>query len=297
MTTLSIQSHRARSTLALALLTTIVLWASAFVAIRIALPAYGPQHLALMRFLVASLALGAYAAATRMGLPRRADLPRIIVCGLAGITVYNLLLNTGQQTVGAGAASLLVQTSPIWTALLATLTLGERLRPWGWLGILVSFGGAALIALGEGGGLQLSAGAALVLGAAVLLSLFSVLQKPLLARYSPAAVTTYAIWAGTIGLLPFAGSLAQTVAAAPLGSTLAVVFLGLGPAALAYVAWATVLSRLPAGRAASFLYLVPATALLLAWLLLGEAPHALSLAGGALALGGVVLVATSRGTI
>jgi drug/metabolite transporter (DMT)-like permease len=276
---------------ALALGTTIILWACAFVGIRAALPAYGPLHLAVLRFLVAALVLAITAPLLHIRLPERRDLPRIVLCGLLGITGYNLALNTGELEVSAGAASLLVNTGPIWTALLALLLLNERLRPAGWIGIGLGFVGAATIALGSGSELGLSRGALLVLLAAALLSLYSVAQKPLLARYRPVEATTYAIFAGALGLLPFGWGLQATLLAAPLPATLAVIFLGIGPAALAYVAWAMVLARLPAGRAAGFLYLVPPTALLVAWLWLGELPAPSALGGGAIALAGVALIA------
>lgn len=279
---------------AAAVATTVVLWASAFVAIRAALPGYSPAHLALLRFLVASAVLAMHALITHLRMPAVRDLPRIVVVGLVGVTGYNLALNSGEQSVTAGVASLLVNTGPIWTALIAMVLLGERLRAWGWVGIAVSFAGAVTIVVGERGGLDgqapLGMGALLILVAAVLLSLYSVLQKPLLAHYRPVEVVTYAIWAGTLALLPFGIGLPQAVASAPIAATAAVVFLGIGPAALAYVAWAVALTRLPAGRAASFLYLVPAVAIGVAWLWLGEVPDRVALAGGALAIGGVMIV-------
>jgi drug/metabolite transporter (DMT)-like permease len=278
----------------LALGATIVLWASAFVGIRAALPAYGPPHLAVLRFLIAALVLGAGAYILGVRLPERRDLPRIVLSGLLGVTGYNLALNTGELEVSAGVASLLVSTGPIWTVLLAQLLLGERLPVAGWMGIGLGFAGAATIALGTGAMLGVSRGALLVLLAAVQLSLYSVVQKPLLARYRPVEATTYAILAGALGLLPFAWGLPATMLAAPLPATAAVIFLGIGPAALAYVAWAAVLARLPAGRAASFLYLVPPTALLVAWLWLRELPGPAALGGGVIALGGVALVARAR---
>jgi drug/metabolite transporter (DMT)-like permease len=75
---------------------------------------------------------------------------------------------------------------------------------------------------------------------------------------------------------------------------LATVYLGIVPTVLAYVLWAIALRRLSASTAASFLYLLPVMAIIIAWVWLGEAPSTLALAGGFLALAGVV-IANSRG--
>ena len=270
--------------------TTLVLWASAFAGIRAGLEGYEPGHLAVLRLVVASLVLLTYALVTRMRLPAVRDLPMLCLVGLLGFTVYNVALNAGEVTVSAGAASLLVNTVPIFTAVWATGFLGERLAPLGWLGIGVSFGGAALIAFGEAGGLRLDSGAALVLVAAVAMSLQFTLQKPLLARYGPIELTSYAVWAGTLLTLFFSPGLVGSIVEAPVGATLAVFYLGVFPSAVAYVSWAYALSKIPASKTASFLYLVPVLALFIGWAWLGEVPTAVTLVGGAIALSGVFLV-------
>lgn len=271
---------------------TLIFWASAFAGIRAGLTAYAPGHLALLRFLVASAVLALYALLTRMPLPRGRDLPAILLLGFVGITVYHLALSYGEVTVTAGAASLLIASGPVFTALLATSFLGERLRPWGWLGIGVSFGGVALIALGEGEGVRFDPGAFLILLAALGTSLYFVFQKPYLRRYSALQFAAYTIWAGTLFMLIYLPGLAGVVRSAPLEATLAIVYLGIFPAALAYVTWTYALSRAPASIAASFLYLSPVLATLIAWAWLREMPTALSLAGGGLSLCGVILVNT-----
>jgi len=233
-----------------------------------------------------------YAVVIRMPLPKVRDLPAILLLGFLGITVYHVALSHGEVTVTAGAASLLIGSGPVFTALLATLFLGERLKVWGWLGIAISFSGVALIALGEGEGVSFDPGAFLILLAALGISLYFVFQKPYLKKYSAVQFAAYTIWAGTLFMLIYLPGLAPAVRSAPLGATLAVVYLGVFPAALAYVSWSYALSRSPASIAASFLYLSPVLATLIAWVWLREVPVVLSLAGGGLSLCGVVLVNT-----
>ncbi|MGQ9683087.1 MAG: DMT family transporter [Anaerolineae bacterium] len=279
-----------RGVTSLAAAITVITWGSAFAGIRAGLEAYSPAHLALLRFSVASLALAAYAAAIRMPLPKPRDLPLIALLGLVGLTFYNLALNYGELTVTAATASLLIATTPVWMALLATLLYRERLAWMGWFGIGLAFVGVAIIALGEGQGIRLEGRALAILAAALASCAYSLGQKRLLVRYKALQCTAWAIWAGTLFLLPFAAGLPSAVARAPLAATMAVVYLGVVPAALGYATWAYVLARLPAGVAGSLLYLVPASATAIAWLWLGEAPAAPTLLGGALVMVGVMVV-------
>jgi drug/metabolite transporter (DMT)-like permease len=283
-----------------ALAGTLLLWASAFPGIREGMQVtaastvgpggYGPGEVALLRFATASAVLAVFAALTRMRLPRREDLLGIAVAGVVGITGYHVPLNFGELTVSSGAAALLIAAGPVFVALMSMAVLRERLSLVGWLGIVVAFAGTAVISLGGEGGMRLSSGALLVLCAAFTTAVYFVLSKRLLERYSPLEFTCYAIWAGTIPMLVFAPTFVAQAQHAVPSATLSVVYLGVFPAAIAYVMSNYALARMPASIMTTFLYLSPVLAGLIAWLWRGEVPTALTLVGGVVVIAGVVIV-------
>ena len=279
---------------------TVVLWASAFVAIRHTGTEFSAGALSLARLLIGSAILGAVLflrprpeAAVRRW-PARRDWPQLLACGLLWFGVYNLALNAAERRLDAGTAAMLVHIAPLLVALLAGLTLGEGFPRMIVIGSLVAFGGVVLIGTATSTGRAEIWGVVLCVTAAVSYAVGVVTQKPLLSRLPAAEVTWLACTIGAVVCLPFAPTLVDELRSASGATIWWVVYLGAFPTALGFTTWAFALRRTSAGRMGATTYLVPVVAIVLGWLFLGETPALLALAGGAVCLAGVAISRRSR---
>lgn len=276
-----------------AALTTVVLWASAFVGIRSAGKSLSPGPLTLGRLLVGATALALVAVARRERLPSRVELRAVwaglLVCGLLWFGAYNVALNSAERRVDAGTAAMLVNVGPIVIAVLAGLFLGEGFPRALFAGLGIAFAGVIVIGLAASSSEATTAGVVLCVTAAVAYAAAVVAQKPVLRRLSPLQTILLCCLIGAVVCVPFAPQLADELGEADPGAIAWMLYLGVFPTALAFTTWAYALARTGAGRMGAITYLVPPISVLLGWLLLEESPPALALAGGAVCLVGVIV--------
>jgi drug/metabolite transporter (DMT)-like permease len=271
---------------------TLVLWASAFVAIRHLGKDFEPGSLSLGRLLVGAATLGAVVLTqSRMPRPTGREWLSIVAIGVLWFAIYNVALNEGEQHVDAGTASMLLQVSPILIAVLATLFLGERFTTYLTIGLALAFSGVVLIGTADSGsgGSRDILGVVLCLVAAAAYSISVILQKPLVARLPALHIVWLACTVGAIACLPFAGQLVDDTRAAPTSSILWVVYLGVFPTAIAFTTYAYALRHMSASSLGVTTYLVPPITIVMGLVFLGEAPPTIAYAGGALALLGVAV--------
>ncbi|PFN46553.1 EamA family transporter [Bacillus thuringiensis] len=268
---------------------TILIWGTAFPAIRIGLESYTPEHLTLLRLLIASFILLLFSFIYKLRLPDLKDIPAIFIFGALGFTIYHIALNYGEKTVNAGSASLIISVTPIFTAILASVFLNEKMKLNGWIGGVMSFAGIALISFSQGDAIQLNSGGLFILLAAISESLFFVFQTSYLKKYGFLPFTIYTILSSTVCMLIFLPGVYQNILAAPLEVNLSVIYLGVFPTVLPYIALAYIISHAGASEATSSLYLTPITACFIAWIWLGEVPTLVSIIGGGITILGIVI--------
>ena len=192
-----------------ALATTVVLWASAFVGIRHLGDTVPPGSLSLGRLVVMVAALGVYLALKGgFRLPTRREWPLIALGGASWLGIYNLALNESERRIDAATAALIVQVGPIVVALLAGLVLKEVINKWVLIGTGVGFAGVVVIgrasANGDTGdwiGVALSVVAALTFAVGVLT------QKKLLPTMNALLLTFWYAAVGLVVCLPWSGEL------------------------------------------------------------------------------------------
>lgn len=271
------------------LVLTVILWASAFVGIRHAVKEYHPFELALLRYMVASFTLLIFAVIKKIQLPDPKDSMRLFFTGIIGISVYNITLNYGELTTTAGEACFIVNMAPLFTVLMGVLFLKEKIGFNFTVGLIISFAGVSLIAFSFTGHLTFKTGSLFIIAAAVAHALYFILQKPLLRKYTPMEVTCYCMWSGTIAMVPFGYGFFEKMTVVDPQYTVVVMYLGIFPAAIAYLCWAAVLSNMDASKAASYLYAVPAVVIIMGLVFLNELPPPISILGGVIAIIGVIL--------
>jgi drug/metabolite transporter (DMT)-like permease len=270
---------------------TVLLWASAFVAIRKAGEQLSPGALSLGRLAIGSAVLGILVLVRReRARPTGRDWARILILGAAWFGIYNLALNEAERHVDAGVAAMVVNVGPILIALLAGWLLKEGFARGLLGGSVLAFAGVVVIALSASTGTHADLlGIGLCVAAAVAYSIGVVSQKPLLSHLPGLTVTWLGCTVGMVVCLPFAPSLVHDIGQAGTGTLLLVAYLGIFPTAVGFTTWAYALRRTTAGKMGATTYLVPAVAIILGWVILGEQPAALAVAGGVLCLAGVYL--------
>jgi len=303
-----------------ALVTAVVMFASSFVAIRAIISAgvFSPGQLVVSRMFVASICVALLAVVTtaRNGAARSAtadhrasaadtaappavgfrapksaaDWVAFLALGALGQGLYQLLLNTGERTVDASTAALLISCAPILASVMAVVFLGERMGAAGWVGTAIAFLGAIIIAVAAGVRLELGSDVLLVITATTLWAGYQVLQKVVAPRHTPLELAGWPVWIAFAALLPFfAAGLPDAIRSAPAPALWAVVWLGAFATVAGFLAWSYAIKRLPVVVSSNALFGVPVAAFLIALVFLGEVPAPLTFVGGAVVVGGVVL--------
>jgi drug/metabolite transporter (DMT)-like permease len=280
----------------LALVVMVLVWGINFPIAKAALRELSPLAFNALRYPFAALVV-LLALRWRGGVrwPDAGDRRRVIALGLFGNLVYQQFFIFGLDHTRAGAASILLASTPILTALLSAAAGHERPRAGTWIGVIATFAGIALVVAAgvtaENGREHGLLGNALMLGASLSWAGYTVGSRSIIQRYGSILFTAWTLWVGTVALV-LAGLpdlLHTDLAALSASAWFGVVYAGAFSIGVAYLIWYYGVRQIGNTRTAVFSNLTPVVALAAAWLHLGEVPPLAQIAGAAVIIGGVTL--------
>ena len=272
-------------------------WGNSFIAVKVIVRYVSPLELVTVRFVPVALIFAVLLLPTRgrqVWAMVRTDGWRLAFLGLTGAVLYNAFLGWGETRVAAGTASLIIALNPTFIYTLSILVLGERFLWRRALGLAVAFAGLfVIVRWGSGRPIALDdVGYALIVMLAPLnWAVYTISGKTVIARHPPLLVVGVAmIFAGLFSLVFVRPSLIAQLPTLPASFWWAVLFLAVPCTVFAFVVWFGALERMPAGRAAGFVYLVPMFAVTFSRWLLDEPITPALLLGAAILIAGVYLV-------
>jgi drug/metabolite transporter (DMT)-like permease len=270
---------------------TLLLWASAFPVIKIALQGYTPTDIALLRFSVASLIFSVVAIYKKIALPKLKDFPLLILMAIFGGFAYHLLLNHGELLTDSGTAGFIINTAPIFTIFTSYWLFNESITPRKLIGAGISLFGIYLIARFNHTHWVLNLGMIYLCFASLSWSLFFVVQKILLRNYSPIDITCFSTWIATLLFLLISNPIAliHDISHGTLRDLCSVIYLGVFSTSVAYWLWSYTLSKIDASVASIYTYLMPFITALLSYFMLGERYSDWFLVGAFLMIMGIVI--------
>ncbi len=272
-------------------------WGSAFVSIKLGLRDFSAQSLITLRFALAAIGFLALYAAQAIAFRRieSRDLPRFAFLVLTGVLTYHLSLVWAETVLPASVASLIGQTTAIFTLAFSVVVGAASLRPRMVIGVGLASAGTFLIISGgqfvTGGPVPLVP-VLVCFGAPLSLAAYTLLGKPMVSRYGAANLSAQVCIAGgaiLAGSTLFRPSMIGEMAAASRTSWTAVTCLALFSTVAAYTLWYNALSRRTASQLAMYTYLVPIFGVLLSAVALREHIGMSIILGGAAVIGGISL--------
>ena len=270
---------------------TILLWASAFVAIPVALESVPPISVIMTRLIISSIIFYPILIIDRKKIRSRwrKDWKQIIAMAVCGVTIYLLALTFGQRTVGAGQTSLIVNLTPLVTGAMAAVFLKEVFHKRMIYGALICLLGVAFLVLDEGNTITFDPNTLLILLATVAASYYYILIRKLSKHYSAMTLAALTVTIGSAAMIPFGWNFIEGLEGMTTRSGLGILFLGVGSGFIPYIGWAFILARLPAAKATLYLYFIPVLSTLLGWWVLDEVITPDFIFSGALIILGVMI--------
>ena len=271
---------------------TIFLWASAYPLTKIAQTHFTPIPISFIRSFIAGFFMLAIGRMHGMQLPKKKHITLFLASGALGYVIYTVAMNIGLMTLPSATCSLLVATSPIMTAIIASKVYNEKINLVSWIAIFIAFAGVAILLLWDSGG-QFTIDAAMLwmLLSAASWAGYNIMTRKLVALgYTSAQITCFSMIAAAFWLCFWSADGFRETYTAEWIHILALLYLAIISNALGCILWGKAMAYAEkTSEVANFMFLSPLLSALMSFILLREVPGMGTFIGGAVIIGGLLL--------
>jgi drug/metabolite transporter (DMT)-like permease len=275
------------------------IWGVNYSVVKTGLQAMTPLSFTAVRMVSAAAVLFLIARVVKNTWPSRRDTMHLLVLGLIGNGVYQLLFISGMARTRAGVAALIVAAGPAWIAIMSRLLGRERVSRLGWAGIVLQLIGVLCVVgstQGFEGGDQGLIGAMLISGGSIIWALYSVLLQPYTLRMNALPLSAITLASGAL-MMAVAGApdmLRLDWGGVSLAGWGAVMYSSLGAMVIGYMLFYQGVRVLGPTKTAMYGNLQPIIAIAVAWAVLHETPTGWQLLGAGFVMAGLLVSRTAK---
>ncbi|WP_312071104.1 DMT family transporter [Anaerotignum propionicum] len=269
---------------------TVFLWASAFPLTKVVQEQFTSYPLGFLRCSIAAILLLIIGKCSHIHMPKKEDIPWFFLSGAMGFTLYMIAFNTGIQSLTSATSSIVIAITPILTAILAAKLYDEKIRPEGWLSIIMAFIGVLILLLWEGV-FSINIGLVWTICAAIVFCGYNILSRRLSQKgYSSLEIVTYSMLCGAILLGFWSVESFRQMTNASAKHIFALIYLGALPSAGAYFFWGKAMSLAErTSEVTNFMFITPLLSTIMGFIILKEVPNMGTFIGGAVIIVSIVV--------
>lgn len=268
----------------------IFFWASAFVLTKYVLKYTDVKTLAVTRYFFAALLLIFIAIKKKVKFPAISDIPILFIAGFFGYSGYFIVFNIAMGKISPSTASVINALSPAITAIIAYFLFKEKIKPMGWLALLISFIGIIILTMWDGV-FSINIGIVYMFIACLFISLSNICQRGLVGKkYSSLELIIYSMVIGAIQLILYSPKSLLNILELKISVFILILYMAIFSSVVAYLFWTRAFEICKTTtEVTSFMFVTPVLATIMSFIILGDFPKFSTFLGGIIIISGMIL--------
>lgn len=268
---------------------TILIWASAFIVLKILLRNHNLTTISAIRFILTQIILLVFILIKKMKFPEKKDLFLFFISGITGFVFHILFLNFGLYQVNASTASIINASSPILNSLLAIFFLRENTNKKFWFSIFISFLGILILTILGEGFFTINIGTFWLFLSSLSLAIYNITQKKITQKYNYLESSIFSLFFGSFFWTLYTPKIIKEIKVINFIDIILIFYLTLFVGIISFVLWGKAIAVVTnTNNITVFLFFSPIFSTIMGIWFLNEKLTIFTLIGGLFSLIGII---------